>query len=104
MSSPLMPKAADARTPFSIGVTINYQQANYDVNSIYNGGPMGIYRQRTVDVGTFRPNAFALRDVHKLKPEVALYVGGMGLRDKNFHKDIIVRRGFKGAGDRIQQL
>ncbi len=40
----------------------------------------------------------------KLKPEVALYVGGMGHRDKNFHKDIMVRRGFKEAADRIQEL
>ena len=31
----------------------------------------------------------------KLKPEVALYVGGMGHRDKNFHKDIMVRYGFR---------
>ena len=40
----------------------------------------------------------------KLKPEVALYVGGMGHKDKNFHKDIMVRRGFKAAADRIQEL
>ena len=40
----------------------------------------------------------------KLKPEVALYVGGMGHKDKNFHKDIMVRRGFKDAADRIQEL
>ena len=40
----------------------------------------------------------------KLKPEVALYVGGMGHRDKNFHKDIMVRRGFRQAADRIQEL
>jgi F420-dependent oxidoreductase-like protein len=40
----------------------------------------------------------------KLKPEVALYVGGMGHRDKNFHKDIMVRRGFKEAAERIQEL
>jgi alkanesulfonate monooxygenase SsuD/methylene tetrahydromethanopterin reductase-like flavin-dependent oxidoreductase (luciferase family) len=33
----------------------------------------------------------------KLKPEVALYVGGMGHRDKNFHKDMMVRRGFKAS-------
>jgi F420-dependent oxidoreductase-like protein len=39
-----------------------------------------------------------------LKPEVALYVGGMGHRDKNFHKDIMVRRGFKDAAERIQEL
>ena len=40
----------------------------------------------------------------KLKPEIALYVGGMGHKDKNFHKDIMVRRGFKDAADRIQEL
>jgi F420-dependent oxidoreductase-like protein len=40
----------------------------------------------------------------RLKPEVALYVGGMGHRDKNFHKDIMIRRGFKEAADRIQEL
>ena len=40
----------------------------------------------------------------KLKPEIALYVGGMGHRDKNFHKDIMVRYGFGDAADRIQEL
>ena len=40
----------------------------------------------------------------RLKPEVALYVGGMGHRDKNFHKDIMVRRGFEDAANRIQEL
>jgi F420-dependent oxidoreductase-like protein len=39
-----------------------------------------------------------------LKPEVALYVGGMGHRNKNFHKDIMVRRGYRAAADRIQEL
>jgi F420-dependent oxidoreductase-like protein len=39
-----------------------------------------------------------------LKPEVALYVGGMGHRDKNFHKDIMIRRGFRDAAERIQGL
>jgi F420-dependent oxidoreductase-like protein len=40
----------------------------------------------------------------KLKPEVALYVGGMGHKDKNFHKDIMVRNGFGDAANRIQEL
>jgi len=40
----------------------------------------------------------------KLKPEVALYVGGMGHRNKNFHNDIMVRRGFGDAASRIQEL
>jgi F420-dependent oxidoreductase-like protein len=40
----------------------------------------------------------------RLKPEVALYVGGMGHRDKNFHKDMMTRRGFGEAAARIQEL
>jgi len=40
----------------------------------------------------------------RLKPEVALYVGGMGHRTKNFHNDIMVRRGFGDAAARIQEL
>ena len=40
----------------------------------------------------------------RLKPEVALYVGGMGHRTKNFHNEIMVRRGFGDAAARIQEL
>jgi hypothetical protein len=35
---------------------------------------------------------------------VALYVGGMGHRTKNFHNDIMVRRGFGDAAKRVQEL
>jgi len=42
--------------------------------------------------------------LERLKRDVALYVGGMGHRDKNYHKDILIRRGFKEAADRIQEL
>ena len=40
----------------------------------------------------------------KLKPNIALYVGGMGHKNKNFHNDIMVRRGFGDAAKRIQEL
>jgi len=40
----------------------------------------------------------------RLKPGVALYVGGMGHRDKNFHKEMMIRRGFGDAAERIQEL
>jgi len=39
-----------------------------------------------------------------LKPTVALYVGGMGAKGKNFHKDSMVARGFAAEADRIQEL
>lgn len=40
----------------------------------------------------------------KLKPHEALYIGGMGHKDKNFHKDMFIRRGFKDAAERVQEL
>ena len=40
----------------------------------------------------------------KLKPGIALYVGGMGHKNINFHKEMMVRRGFREAADRIQEL
>lgn len=39
-----------------------------------------------------------------LKPRVALYVGGMGHKSKNFHKQMMVERGFGDAAERIQEL
>ena len=39
-----------------------------------------------------------------LKPGIALYVGGMGHKDINFHKEMMVRRGFGDAAERIQEL
>ncbi|MSR13912.1 MAG: LLM class F420-dependent oxidoreductase [Gammaproteobacteria bacterium] len=39
-----------------------------------------------------------------LKPETALYVGGMGARSKNFHKTLMIRRGFGEAAERVQEL
>ena len=40
----------------------------------------------------------------RLKPNVALYVGGMGHKSKNFHKEMMIRRGFGDAAERIQEL
>src|SRR6266403_2043430 len=40
----------------------------------------------------------------EIQPRVALYVGGMGHRDKNFHKEMMIRRGFGDAAQKIQEL
>jgi F420-dependent oxidoreductase-like protein len=40
----------------------------------------------------------------KMKPGIALYVGGMGHKDKNFHNDMMVRRGYGEAARTIQEL
>ncbi len=40
----------------------------------------------------------------RLKPNIALYVGGMGHKNTNFHKEMMIRRGFPEAAERIQEL
>ena len=40
----------------------------------------------------------------QLKPGIALYVGGMGHKNINFHKEMMVRRGYGEAANRIQEL
>jgi len=44
----------------------------------------------------------ACRD--EVRPFLALYVGGMGAKGKNFHKNAIDRYGFQEVTDRIQDL
>jgi F420-dependent oxidoreductase-like protein len=62
-------------------------------------GNFAIQGQVHVEIDSDVKAAFA-----RLKPEVALYVGGMGHQSKNFHNDIMVRRGFGDAAKRIQEL
>ena len=44
----------------------------------------------------------ACRD--KVKPFIALYVGGMGAREKNFYFNLVCRYGYEEAAHRIQDL
>jgi F420-dependent oxidoreductase-like protein len=39
-----------------------------------------------------------------LRPSLALYIGGMGAREVNFHFQVFVRMGFEEAATRIQDL
>ena len=38
------------------------------------------------------------------RASVALYVGGMGAKGQNYHKDAMIDRGFAAAAERIQEL
>jgi F420-dependent oxidoreductase-like protein len=39
-----------------------------------------------------------------LRPMLALYIGGMGARGKNFYHDLAARYGYEAAADEIQEL
>jgi F420-dependent oxidoreductase-like protein len=57
-----------------------------------------------------QPRAFVVltddvrEGLQTLKPRVALYVGGMGHRDKNFHTQAMTANGYGLAAERIQEL
>src|SRR5919106_530290 len=38
-----------------------------------------------------------------MRPNLALYIGGMGARDRNFHKDVFVRLGYEAECEKIQE-
>ena len=55
---------AGQETPFSTGLNLTTDQANYDGNHPYADNPSGEYREETVEVRTFAPNAWSLYEVH----------------------------------------
>jgi formylglycine-generating enzyme required for sulfatase activity len=56
---------AGTTTPYWFGTRITTNDANYDGNYVYaGGGEKGPYRERTVAVDSFRPNAWGLFNVH----------------------------------------
>jgi len=50
--------------PFNTGDNLTTAQANYDGNHPYNGHDKGEYRQKTVPVDHFLPNAWGLYNMH----------------------------------------
>ena len=55
---------AGTETPFHFGATISTDQANYDGNYTYNTGLKGVYRKKTLPVGSFSANRWGLHDMH----------------------------------------
>jgi formylglycine-generating enzyme required for sulfatase activity len=55
---------AGTTTPFSVGVTLSTDLANYNGSYTYGAGVKGEYRKQTIAVGNFPPNAFGLYGMH----------------------------------------
>jgi formylglycine-generating enzyme required for sulfatase activity len=55
---------AGTTTPFYFGETITPELVNYNGNYTYSDGLEGEYREQTIPVGQFPPNAFGLYDMH----------------------------------------
>src|SRR3954468_21682537 len=53
-------------------------------------------------------NVYVSYDIEKgrdvMRPFIALYVGGMGSRDKNFYNNLVQRYGFEDAAKKVQDL
>ena len=55
---------AETTTPFFTGECISTDQANYNGKYPGKNCPKGEYREKTVKVGSFQPNAWGLYDMH----------------------------------------
>ena len=55
---------AGSTTPFSTGWTITSDEANFDGHETYGRNANGQFRQKTLEVGSFKPNEFRLFDMH----------------------------------------
>ncbi len=54
----------DPSWPFHYGTSLAFWLANFNANYPYGGAPAGGWLEQTTYVGTYRPNAFGLFDMH----------------------------------------
>ena len=62
-------------------------------------GPLDVVAGGPLAIG---PDVTGLRDL--ARPLIALYVGGMGAKGRNFYHDLLCRYGYEAEADRIQDL
>jgi F420-dependent oxidoreductase-like protein len=56
------------------------------------GGPLAIVPDDDIE-----------RAADRIRPSLALYIGGMGARTRNFHNEVFVRMGYEAAASAIQR-
>lgn len=61
--------------------------------------PMDIYAGPALAIGD---NVEGMREF--IKPHIALYIGGMGAKGKNFYHNVATKYGYGAEADRIQEL
>ncbi|MET0974717.1 MAG: LLM class F420-dependent oxidoreductase [Leifsonia sp.] len=62
-------------------------------------GPLDVFASPGLYIGDDADRMLPL-----VKPQIALYVGGMGARGKNFYNDLVAQYGFEDDAARIQDL
>jgi eukaryotic-like serine/threonine-protein kinase len=55
---------AGTTTPYHVGATLASGQANYNGTFVYGNGKPGIFREKTMPVGSFPANSWGLHDMH----------------------------------------
>ena len=65
-------------------------------------GPLDVIAHAPLAIGDDVDQVAALRD--RSRPELALYIGGMGARGRNFYNDLACRYGYEKEAAEIQDL
>ena len=55
---------AGTNTVFNLGDSLSAEQANFNGNYPYGDAKSDVYLRKTADVGSYKPNAFGLYDMH----------------------------------------